>query len=481
MSASVSGARKRILHGSIWLLGTQGAGFVLQFAYAAATARLVGVAEFGSYAIAIASVGIVNILSNAGIGQSVLRTDELSRREYRALASLSLCVGVFASGAVLLSAEPWSKLWGGGFEAVDPIRWLAISCFLAPFIGFTSAILRRDGMFKQIALSQLGSNFIGMVFGLLLVLEFRTASSLVGNLVITQILLVLYLAYRCQERALPGAVGKSSFPHLAFSGQVTLTNMLYYLQQNLPKLAVSRFLGTELLGYWNRAEVLTAIPFQAVQVALLQTIYPEFRRFSHDSELARKKWTSMLVWSAVFSIPLGCLLSAVVPTIVLVMYGEAWSEAGRIAALLALACSLLPTTTLLAAGLEAMAHFGAIYWSQIVCIVVELLLLVAVVSFRSALMAVISYVGSLALRHILQLISAGRLHLIDFGKLAIGYGASVLVGFLCFIAASAVLSVAAEWGFSPVGQLALLFMSILATAGPAALVAKLFSRRKYVS
>ncbi|MBE7191084.1 MAG: oligosaccharide flippase family protein [Gordonia polyisoprenivorans] len=415
-----------VVKGSVWLIGAQVASFGMQLVYAAISSRLVGPISFAAYAIAFSAVALVGILANAGLGQALTRDADLPVATQRAVSTFAVATGLAAGAAVLALSDVWTSLWGGTNEANSAVQWLALSSFVAPFLGVLFGHSRRNSQFIYLAVVQFSCSFSGTILGLVILYFERTATGLLGNILITQFLLLLILLAKYRKVCLPGKVSRADLVYLRFSGKVTLSNLGYYIQQNSPRLFVGRIFGQQVLGYWNRAEVLTMVPFQAVQTAFIQTVYPQFSRVGGDLERSRRAWTLMLSLGVWFCLPTGVLLAVLLPNIIRVIYGPGLQSASHLAPALAMAWCLLPLMSLLAAGLEQRGNFRLIYISQFLSLIAVAATLLISLLLRNEYLAVIALVTGLGLQHIVQLAIAKRLHLIETWSVVKEYCAAVL-------------------------------------------------------
>lgn len=418
---------RKVAAGSAWMFGAQIAAMVLQIGYAAVTARLVGPQAFGLYAAALAASGFISVVANAGLGQSVMRTRDLPEGDVRKINSLALGIGAIGALVLYAGATLWSRVWIGDSGAVTATEWLALSALVTPLLGVLMAVARRRNLFRVLALTQLGCNFIGMLIGVLFVIQYRTASALVANLVITQYLMVFLLAAVIGKASLPASINASVFHHLGFSGKVTVSNILSYFQANSLKWSVSSSLGASTLGMWNRAEVVSTVPFQALQNSLVQAIYPEFRHHPAGSTQARELWSDLLVFLGWITFPVSVAAAFLVPFVVPVVLGDGWEQVSDIIPFFCIAAGLQSVNTLLASALESAAKFRIIYSTQLISVGAQIAIVVLVVSEKAETWALAGLIAIPALRHGAQLIWGHRRKLVDARAVAMGYASTLVV------------------------------------------------------
>ena len=410
----------RIRHGISWTYGAQLAIVAAQIAYSAATSRLVGANVFGLYAASLSITGLVALIGAGGIGQAIARIEILERGAIRAMLSSSILLGIVSGGTLFLTAAWWANLWGVP-AATPTVRLLAISTFLTPILALTSGLMTRLGKFRMLGISTLYSNILGMLFGVFLVYKFRSPTSLVAASLIAQAILIIVTIF-ASDRLLYGLAHPNKARSLqSFSVKLTLASGLSYLTGNIVKIGLSRFIGPASLGYWNRAEVLTSIPFQQVQTAIIRTIYPEFRHDVDASQRARVVWTDMLILSSWLALPLSALAAAVVPILIPVIFGPSWAVAAALAAPFALIGALQLISTILGSAIEGIGKFPWVWSTDFILIVLQIFAFVLLYFNHQIAIAVIALILTNVVRHIWQVWLASRAGYLNASRLYLNY------------------------------------------------------------
>ncbi|WP_139007360.1 oligosaccharide flippase family protein [Arthrobacter crystallopoietes] len=411
---------RTLASGAAWSYGLQIVTTLVQFGYAAITTRVVSAQGFGEYSVSLAVAGFVSILANGGLAQTVGRLDTLDSRKMRALGSYALLLGTASATFLWFSAGFWAVLWSMP-GATLPVQVLSISALLAPSLGLSTGLLRRRSKFRAIALTTAFGNIVGMAIGVWAVNRWGNAASLVVSTVVAQIV-ILILAQVINGRTAFGfgRLGQAR-AEISFSWNVTISGVLGYFVGNLSKWSVAREVSAGALGNWNRADVVTTVPFQQLQNAMIQTVYPEFRHDIGNAQRAQRVWPDLLALIAWITIPASVVSAVFIPVFLPILFGEGWELAIELVPWLALAAGILPVTTTLASAVEAMGAFKWVWATQVALIGVQVLAVIAISRTHSIVPAIIALFATNAVRHAVHLIFCWRHRYLHVGRLIRNY------------------------------------------------------------
>ena len=414
------------------MYGAQLITVVIQFLYAAVTSRTIDPDGFGSYAIALAVSGLLTLLAVGGLSQAVARMEVLELARLRSLVTYAVALGAGLGLLMWLTAPLWANLWGDS-DATSIIRWLAISTSLAPLASVGQTLLRRRGKFRALATIALASNISGMALGVWAVIVFEAADALVVSPVAAQAgLLIGSLLLSGGSLIGFAKVGRKSI-EVAFSAQLVPVKLADYVIGNVAKFSTSRWVGIESFGFWNRGDVVTSLPFQQIQTAIIQAISPEFRHDIRDSVRANRVWTDMLILISWVAFPLSAATAVVVPFLVPVLFGPGWEMTGVLVPWLAIASGIQILATVLASAIEVLGRLKWIWSSAVILLLIQGAAATFLFVLRDLIVAMIFLVLTQIVRHIVNVWQCGRIGYLDIRKLAKGYMFALLFG--AFLAA----------------------------------------------
>jgi O-antigen/teichoic acid export membrane protein len=409
-----------------WTLGAQIATALIQFGYAAITSRLVPDTGFGAVAVAMSLLALVTLIAQGGLGQATARTPELHPGKLSFLVLVSIGLGIAAALLLVVLARPWAGLWDAP-ESVNPARLIGVTAFLAPLSGLLLGVQRRLGGFRTLAVSMIATSVSGMAIGVVAVILAPGPMTLLVSPISASILLTIVslIVTRRHWWARPDAAAAQA--DLAFAWRILGITMLAYLSLNTGKWSVSRWVGTDALGQWNRADVLTTVPIEQGTRALTQAVYPELRHDIGVQSRTRQAWTDYLLLTSWVCFPVAATLAGAAPFAIATLFGPGWALAASIAPLGAIQYGIYAVESALANALESVGLFRLRVWTAIASFAV--IAAGAATTKVTGLWAVAlaSMIAASILQHVLQVVFSARLGAINGGALAKGYLNSLAV------------------------------------------------------
>lgn len=423
---------KQILVNIGWTYGAQLLTIIAQVLYAAVTTRLVSADEFGAYAVALAASGFVQLMAMGGLGQAVGRMERLHVPRLASLFSYSWILGILGAVIIFFGAPAWAHLWSSP-AAVDAIRLASISALVAPAFGLVSGLVRRLGKYRQFAATTVLSNFLGMLVGLLAVVLLNDSVGLMVSVILGQCLGLISCLVLCERMI--GKLGSlgGARADITYSWNLTGTNLVSYLIANATKISVTRFAGAAVLGQWNRAEVLTTVPFQQIQNSIVQVIYPEFRHVKDSPAAARSVWTDLLVLCAFLVLPFASICSAVLPLVLPMLFGGGWTTASRLTMVLAYVGALQLLSSVLGGAIESLGRFRWM-WSNGAVIAALQVVAVTVIALGGGLeSAMVFLIITSILRHLIQVVQCVRGGYLAAIPIVFGYSIAIFAAAMVWV------------------------------------------------
>jgi len=329
---------RSLAHGIAWMGGVRWLTQVLTWGSTILVARLLDPSDFGLYAFATSYMGIVTLLTEFGIGTTIVTFRNMEARHVGQVNTLAVLFGV---GGFLVSCLVAPML--AAFYRAPPLTLVVMATstiFLITAVGVVpQAILQRDLRFRDLAINEgfravataLGSivfAFAGFRYWTLVTSEVLAAT--ISTILALRLVRVPFLWPRWRELREP----------VTFSQQTIATRLAWYLYQNADFFVAGRLLGQQALGAYNFGWTLASAPIERV-TSLAGRVTPSIlSAVQNDLREVRRYLLTVTEALAMVAFPLTVGVALVADVLVPLVLGDKWSAAVAPLQILALAAAV---------------------------------------------------------------------------------------------------------------------------------------------
>ncbi|MEP7346382.1 MAG: lipopolysaccharide biosynthesis protein, partial [Gemmatimonadaceae bacterium] len=341
-SSTASGDRasldRSFAHGIAWMGGVKWLTQVLTWGSTIFVARLLDPADFGLYAFATSYMGIVTLLTEFGIGTTIVAFRKMSDDHTAQVNTLAV---LFGGVGFLVSclAAPLLAMFYRSPELTMVVVASSTVFFITGIRVVPQAILQRDLRFRSLALTE-GLQAIVTALGSVIfaLLGFRYWT-LVLSSVLAAVLSTIFAVYLVR---VPFKWPKwdELREAVTFSQQTIASRMAWYLYQNADFFVAGRVLGQQALGAYNFGWTLASTPIERV-TSLAGRVTPSIlSAVQHDLREVRRYLLNVTEALALVAFPLTVGLALVADILVPVVLGDKWNAAVAPLQILALAAAI---------------------------------------------------------------------------------------------------------------------------------------------
>lgn len=331
-------------------------------------ARILAPEDYGLLAMAGVYLGIVTIISEFGLGASIVNLRELSSEQIAQLNGLTVLLGTVS---VLLSwalARPVAAFYGAPEVALLVVVLSAAFVFTA-LQTVPGALLQKELRFRALAMIDgVQACVSAVVMVSLALLGFGYWTLVAGGLAAGAVRTVLILALRRHSFALPRppAVGKA----VRFGRDVLGSRLSWYGYSNADFLIAGRVLGKDALGAYSFAWTLASLPVEKVSTLVTQVTPAFFSAVQTDPAALRRYLLTLTDGLVLITLPAAIGLALVAEDLVLTLLGPKWEAAIMPLRLLALYVSIRSVAVLFGPVLNATGEARYAMWSNLVALVI---------------------------------------------------------------------------------------------------------------
>lgn len=306
-----------------WSYGGQAFVFLVTFGSSVIVARILGPYEMGVFAIAMATAGVLSVLSSFGVGPYLVRHETLDAATTSTVFTVNAIINLIISAAMLVTV-----LVGSQFDLNDKVRQVLLVIAIAPLIGIfefmPSTLLQREMRFRAIALIGMGRVVVtsGTVvafalagFGSVSPALAIVAAALYGA-VIVNLVGWRYATFR------PGLSGWRDITR--FGLHMMTIGGVATVAQRFCEIALGRILGLTALGVYVRASSLADQVWYNVYGQATRVIFTKMAEEMRETGTLAKTFLGGISMITALIWPVLAGLAVLSGPVIHALYGERW-------------------------------------------------------------------------------------------------------------------------------------------------------------
>ncbi len=404
-------------------------GVILNLVSFVLLARLLTPAQVGLFSVAMAIIGITQVIRDFGLVNFLIQKKDLTDIHVSTAWGLALILGATLFSGVQLCAPLIGDFYND--ESLTGIaRVVALNFLILPFNSVCLALLRRSMNFQAVMRINLSAALLSTIATLTLAWLGVGAYSLAIGAVLNNGIVAFGLLFT-------GAASRLLKPRLTawreilgFGGPLTVANVITSASMDINDLAVGKILGFQSVAIISRAQGLMNLFHRDFMVAIRNVAYPAFSQANRDGDSMEAKFIASvtnvlaIAWTfygfaALFSLE-----------VLRLMFGPQWDQSAPLVPWFCLAgaasalISLVPTIMLAAGHSKTVALTELIFQPSRALIMVAVTiyfrdLLAFAIGFAIVSMASVPYFFACKQRCLPN----------DFGKLGRAAGRNALIAF----------------------------------------------------
>jgi len=326
--------KKQLSNSTAWMSVAASGMSIVSFLVFIVISRILAPSEIGLAVFAILVVEVGKIIINAGLTQAIVQ-----RKEWNQDFS-STCFYLNLIGAALFTALVWiigvPLTWTFySHEAVPVLQALSVVFLIEAIKIVHEAKLRREFLFKMIALRTIVASVISGVIGVALAIKGYGVWALVAQQITSHILvsaITLYSAHWWPTFTLQLARAREA---LGFSTPLMISQLINSLATTLLDFMVGFILGPVALAVYRIGGRALFIMQDIIVRPFEQTTLPALARLTTSNERADAT-LRILRLSNFIIVPIFFGVSAVASDFIQLAFGVKWQASGDLMSLLAL-------------------------------------------------------------------------------------------------------------------------------------------------
>lgn len=335
---------RTLIHGIAWTGGGKWVTQIISWIATPIVARLLSPADYGVASMAMLYVGLVQLVTEFGLGTAIVQRRELGTDQVARLGGVAILFGAFFFALSMALAAPVADFFGNA--DLRPVIMVLSVMFLASSVQTVPrALLARDLRFGRLAAldaaEALGATVVTLTLAFL---GLRYWSLVLGGLAGRVASTTLSVFWRRHRVRWPLPLTTVAGP-VTFGLHLVGSNIAWYTFLNADLAIIGRRLGSAALGAYHIGLSLASIPVDRLSALVARVTPAILAKVQHDPPALRRYVLGITEGTSLLAFPAAIGLALVASEFVLVVLGERWRAAITPLRLLALAAifrSLMP-------------------------------------------------------------------------------------------------------------------------------------------
>ncbi|WP_396178755.1 lipopolysaccharide biosynthesis protein [Flavobacterium sp.] len=318
--------KKQAASGFIWSFIQQFSTLGVNFGVSIFMARLLLPAEFGLMGMIYVFFTIGNVLLDAGLAQSLIRTQDVDDEDYSTVFYFNLFLG-FVLYLLLFITAPFVTDFYRQPILTDVVRVYSVIFILGAFTTVQNAILTKEMRFKKLLAISLPATIIGGVLGIYFAYSGYGVWSLVYSTISTTLFNALLIWFFSSWRP-KWVFNKQKFiKHFQFGYKLTLTNLIDAIFGNIYPIVLGRFYSPKTVGYFSRSDSMKNMAVNSIANTLTKVSFPLLASIQDDKERMSEIYRKILQAVIFVTAPVLIVLVVLAEPIFVFLFTEKWIDA----------------------------------------------------------------------------------------------------------------------------------------------------------
>ena len=341
----VAALDRSLVRGVAWTGAANWAGQLVAWASTLIVARLLTPEDYGLVGMASIYLGLITLVSEFGLGSTVITLRDLSEEQVAQLNGLALLIGAGSCALSCVAAIPLGRFFRAP-QLPAVVATMSTAFLITAFKTVPVSLLQREMRFRALALVETARAAllaIAMIAFALLGLRYWTL--VVGGLLSAALSTGASLALRRHRFAWPR---RQSLAHaMSFTRHILIGRLAWYTYSNADFLVAGRLLGKAALGLYEVGWNLANVPIEKITSLVGQVTPAVFSAVQTDHAALRRYLLRITEGLSLITLPASLGLALVAPDFVRLTLGAKWQGAIAPLQLLALSTGFRAVTPLL--------------------------------------------------------------------------------------------------------------------------------------
>lgn len=320
---------------ALFQMGSKYVSMGAQLVITAVLARLITPSDFGIVAIVTVIVGFFTLFSDMGISAAIVQYRDLTEEDCGGIFGFSV---VLAAGLTILFClvSPFVAAFYADERLIPLCLAVSPTLFFSTVNMVPGGLILKDKRFDRIAVRLVAATAISGTVAIVAALAGAGVIALILQSVMSSFIVLVWNLVSRPVRKISfhfAAPLKRVFSYSAFNFAF---NFINYFSRNLDNLLIGKFLGSDQLGYYDKAYKLTTYPMNALSSVIGSVIQPYMAEHQDEPDVIFNCFIKVEKTLSLLAVPIAAIFFCCSGEIVDIVYGSNWSLSAPVFGVLAI-------------------------------------------------------------------------------------------------------------------------------------------------
>ena len=326
---------KTAASGAFWMFSASMIQHFIRFFMSLLLARILIPADFGSVALVLSILNLVQIFSELGISVAIVQRKSASALMFDSAFILTFAMATCLSVGVWFSADLIARFFNiADLESL--LRVVAVAIIFRTLFSFYRSLMLRDLRYRAIAAIEAVSIAIyGLAVVILALKGFGPLSVAYGQLIYSLFPLMAGIKI---TRHVPGGFGsfREMYRLFKFGIWVLAGKFIGNAASQFDRFIIGKLLDVTTLGsYYLAINLATIIPNTIVKIPK-EIMLPVLSRLQNEPERIEKRYWYMIRLTGIVGLPICVLIAVLAEPLIIILYGQKWHDSTSLLRIFAL-------------------------------------------------------------------------------------------------------------------------------------------------
>ena len=316
---------RSLVHGVAWTASAKWLSQIMTWAATLFVARTLTPDDYGLVAMAMVFTSLVEMISDLGMGQAIVKHRELTTYQLTQINGLCVLLGLAGWGVTCLAAYPVSLV----FETpalVPVVAVLGANFLVTSFRSVPFSLLQRDLEFRTVALNEgIQALFLSIAMVVFVMLGFGYWALVLGTLL--SALCSTLAACRIRPIGFAWPRYQDLGEIVTFGGQMVVLRFCWYVNTSADQFITGKVLGQNALGAYSFAMMIAAMPLEKLTGLVMRVMPSVLSAVQQDSAAQRRYVLGFTQALSLLTLPAAVGVALVADDFVRLALGDAWIPA----------------------------------------------------------------------------------------------------------------------------------------------------------